>query len=115
MAPYAKREVKPAIEQKQAEAVEDDYRVDMIETFLDGLREGEFVCSVTLWKEALGVEGKEMTRADQTQIGLIMRNMKGWERTRKRKPNRYKMTHGWEKKRVASQVTYTTPNDFVPY
>ena len=115
MAPHAKSEVKPLIEMKQAEAVEDDYRVDMIETFLSGLNEGDFVCSVTLWKEALGIENKEMARADQTQLGLIMRNMKGWKRTRRKKPNRYKMTHGWIKEHAPLSVTYDTPNDYTPF
>lgn len=115
MAPYAKREVKPLIEEKQAEAVEGDYRVDMIETFLSELNEGDFVCSVTLWKEALGIDNKEMARADQTQIGLIMRNMKGWRRTRRNKPNRYKMTHGWVKEFAPNPATYDTPNDDIPY
>lgn len=115
MAPYARREIRPQIEEKQAAATEDDYRVDMIESYLSKLRWGDFVCSVTLWKEALGIENKEMARADQTQIGLIMRNMPGWKRTRKGKPNRYGMTHGWVKEMERPVLTYDTPNDDVPF
>ena len=83
MAPYAKRDVKPLIESAQSDAMEEDYRIDMIRAYLDKHR-NEQICTVTLWKEALGIDNKEPAKADQSQLGLIMKMFPDWEKKQSR-------------------------------
>lgn len=81
MQPYADRTLKPEIEAEQENAVEEDYRVGMIERFLEETTHNK-VCTLMLWEQALGMslDYKRPEKSDQTQIGLIMRNVKGWLR-----------------------------------
>lgn len=81
MQPFADRSLKPEIEAEQENAVEEDYRVGMIERFLEETTNDK-VCTLMLWEQALGMslDYKRPEKSDQTQIGLIMRNMKGWLR-----------------------------------
>ena len=78
---YADRSLKPTIDEQQESAIEEDYRVGMIEKYLTHCTE-ERVCTLLLWEKALGynLDYKRPEKSDQTQIGLIMRNMPGWKR-----------------------------------
>lgn len=116
MAPYAKREVKPLIEEKQAAATEDDYRVGMIEGFLEDYP-GNYVYTSLLWKSALKNEYRPMQKADETQIGLIMRNINGWRRVTSRRKTADGPQRGWERVSISRPyaATYTTPNNDVPF
>lgn len=78
--PFASRELLDTIRAKQAEAAEDDYRVGMIEQYLQGK---EKVCVLELWQNALKNEFSKPTRKDSNEISLIMQSFKGWERSDK--------------------------------
>ena len=81
MQAYADRSLKPEIEAVQENASEEDYRVGMIEAYLEN-NNVDKVCSLLLWEKALGndLEHRKPDKADQTQIGQIMGKMSDWKR-----------------------------------
>lgn len=119
MGAYAKEDIKTEIENAQASATEDDYRVGMIETYLDKCeRNGiDKICFGMLWEEALGNVYRNPERADQTQIGLIMNSMDGWvRRDWKNKFGKFGMQRYWQKQKKGGYApTYSTPNDDIPF
>lgn len=78
MKPYADRCLVSEIRERQTEAVEDDYRLGMIEAYLEDKVE---TCVLDLWYNALKMgEFSKPTKKDSNEIGLIMQSMSGWER-----------------------------------
>lgn len=75
MLPYADRSLIGEIRQMQDEATEDDYRVGLIQSYLDGKDE---TCVLDLWKNALGNEFSKPAKKDSQEIGVIMQGMEGW-------------------------------------
>ena len=75
--PYADRNLLVDIRAKQEQAVEDDYRVGMIETYI---KEKDKVCIMELWKYALVNEYSKPTRRESNEITLILQSLGGWER-----------------------------------
>ena len=75
--PYADRNLLGDIRAKQEQAVEDDYRVGMIETYI---KEKDKVCIMELWKYALVNEYSKPTRRESNEITLILQSLGGWER-----------------------------------
>lgn len=76
MKPFADRSLVKTIRQHQAAAVEDDYRVGMIESYLiDKTR----VCRLELWQKALQNEYSKPTRKDSQDLTLIMQQFDDWE------------------------------------
>ena len=73
------------IERRQALALADDWRVGEIERYL-AAGEHARVCVKQLWREALGEPGNPRP-ADSREIGRIMNQMAGWERTDKQISN----------------------------
>ena len=75
--PYADRNLFTEIKQKQADAVEDDYRVGMIESYI---KDKSRVCVLELWKNALDNQYSKPTRRESNEITLILQSIGGWER-----------------------------------
>ena len=75
--PYADRNLLEDIRNKQEQAVEDDYRVGMIERYIKGK---DKVCVLELWKYALDNEFSKPTRRESNEITLILQSVGGWER-----------------------------------
>ena len=113
---YADRELKPTIEEQQETAVEEDYRVGLIEQYLKNCHEDK-ICVLTLWEKALGynLELKKPEKSDQTQIGLIMRNMPGWKRQDWKCSfgDTYGMQKHW--KRVKADFVEVEPGNDFPF
>lgn len=81
--PYADRELKKEITAMQMTAVQDDYRVGMIEAFLEDKDE---VCALELWQEGLqNSMYSKPDRKDSNELVLIMQNFHDWERQPKAK------------------------------
>lgn len=78
--PYANRDVLEAIRQKQSEAVEDDYREGMIESYL---KNREKVCILELWQHALDNQFSKPTRKESNDIVLILQSLGNWVRAEK--------------------------------
>lgn len=94
--PYADRDLVSVIRQKQAEAVEDDYRVGMIEDYLDNHNE---VCVLEIWQNALKMgDFSKPTKKDSVEIGLIMQSMPEWVKQPKvRRFEDYGVQRWWKK------------------
>ena len=74
--PYADRTLINEIRKKQGEAVEDDYRVGMIEAYL---KDKTSVCVLELWKMALDNQFSKPTRKESNELTLILQSL-GWAR-----------------------------------
>ena len=86
MKPYADRDLVAVIREMQAAAVEDDYRVGMIEDYLDGKTE---ICVLELWQNALNMgEFSKPSKKDSNEIGLIMQGFSDW--VKQPNPKRFK-------------------------
>lgn len=75
--PYADRNLLGDIRAKQEWAVEDDYRVGMIESYVENK---DKVCVLELWKNALDNEYTKPTRRESNEISLILQSLGGWAR-----------------------------------
>ena len=114
MDPYAKSEVMALIKEAQKNATEDDWRAEAIEIYLSK-HKSELVCALTLWNEALGLENKELSRADQMQISLIMKNFPNWEKKKRRTPTKYGGLTSWAYIGQVEEPTFNTPNSYTPF
>lgn len=86
--PFASRDLLDEIRRHQSMAVEDDYRVGMIRSYLDDKytndsRNGNAcaVCAIELWQEALKEYGKP-SRKDSNEISIIMQSFTDWEKSK---------------------------------
>ena len=96
MLPYASKELRNIIRQKQSDAVEDDYREGMIRDYLEDKAE---VCILEIWQQALKMgEFSKPTKKDSNEISLILQNFDEWEKQDKPKrlPN-YGVQKVWVK------------------
>ena len=76
--PLAKAELLPEVQNHQQDAVEEDYRVGLIEDYLSTRNE---VCILQLWQDALHMgEYTKPSKRDSMDISLILQNVPGWER-----------------------------------
>lgn len=86
MKPYADRDLVTVIREMQAAAVEDDYRVGMIEDYLTDKTE---ICVLELWQNALNMgEFSKPSKKDSNEIGLIMQGFSDW--VKQPNPKRFK-------------------------
>ena len=74
--PYAAPELIAIIREHQNQAVEDDYRVGMIRSYLDSK---DVVCAIELWQKAIGEYGKP-DRRSSNEISVIMQGFQEWEK-----------------------------------
>ena len=75
--PYADRNLLEDIRIMQSQAVEDDYRVGLIENYI---RSRDKVCVLELWRNALDNEFHKPTRRESNELTLILQSIGGWER-----------------------------------
>lgn len=92
--PYANRDLLESIREAQSQAVEDDYRVGMIEQYLQHRDE---VCILELWKQALKNDFTKPTRRESNEIALILQSIGGWERGRNKKSDSLGYQRFWFK------------------
>ena len=79
LSPYADRSLLSDIRAQQEKAVEDDYRVGMIESYVENKTK---VCVMELWQDALDSGYTKPTRRESNEITLILQSIGGWERGR---------------------------------
>ena len=75
--PFADQTLIEDIRKHQESAVEDDYRVGMIEKYLEDKQE---VCVLEIWRKALYNDYTSPSRKDSCDIALILSKMKGWQK-----------------------------------
>lgn len=110
--PYASRDLQGDIKAKQQDAVEDDYRVGLIEEYL---KNREKVCALELWKNALDNPFVKPTRRESNEIVLIMQGFKDWQRQEKtERCGEYGTQRVWKKKpqKVRQEDLPPTDDDF---
>lgn len=82
--PYADQDLLPEIREEQEKAMEDDYRIGMIRSYMDRKLAGDTVCVIELWYEALHQDAKSKpARKDSIEIMQIASRVPGWERAEK--------------------------------
>lgn len=95
MLPYANRNIDNEIKEIQANSVEDDYRIGMIEEYL---QHAQTVCTLELWQKALRNEFSKPTKKDSNEIVLIMQNFTAWVKSSKAvRTSDYGVQKVWEK------------------
>ena len=77
---FANRALLPSIREEQDLAAEDDWRIGVIEKYLNGKRVGDSVCVIELWERALGETIKRPERKDSNEISAIMQNQTDWKK-----------------------------------
>jgi len=82
MKPYADRSLIKIFRERQNEAVEEDYRVGMIEQYLENRDE---VCILEIWQKALKNEFSKPSKKDSNEISLILQSTEEWVNTKKSK------------------------------
>lgn len=93
--PYADRALMEDIRREQAQAVEEDYRVGLIEGYL---KNKDKVCILELWKYALDNPYTKPTRRESNELVLILQGIKGWEREEKPiRSSEYGLQKFWHK------------------
>lgn len=91
--PYADRALVEEIRSAQSNAVEDDYRVGMIEAYLESRNE---VCALELYQNALQNPFNKPSKKDSNEIGLIMQGIPGWKKSPKaRRTENYGVQKCW--------------------
>jgi len=77
------RALTEVIMQKQQAAEEDDWRDGMIQAYLYNKKQGDPVCTLELWQEALGMGAfSRPTLSESNAISLIMQRMPNWVRSK---------------------------------
>ena len=87
----------PTFQSKQEEVVEDDWRVGIIEKYIEGKRT---VCVKDIWDNALTSPGfpRDCTKKDSSDIVQIMDNFHDWEKVSCIRFPNYGRQRGWRKK-----------------
>lgn len=82
------------IRAQQESAVEEDYRIGLIEKYVAGL---SIVCSLQIWRYALGNEFAKMDKKSSMEIGMILDSLPGWERTGRKYVDEFGRQRCWER------------------
>lgn len=97
---FAKRELTKVYEEMQDAAMQDDWRVGAIQSYLDGQPIGSKVCVKEIMNEVISPNPDNPinpTKADSKEIGIIMSRIEGWERISSPYHSRWGTQRGWEK------------------
>ncbi len=98
MPPFANYKLLKEYQQKQEEAMEDDWRVGKIEAYLEDMDPGETVCAVQLFSRALYPDSPARPKSsDSRAIGQIMSKMRGWESVGLKYTETYGRQRCWKK------------------
>lgn len=91
-------EMYATVKQMQKNALEDDWRIGAIESFLEKKSE---TCVLEIWAEALGMFDKP-NKSQSRELGIILDNLEGWERGEGNKiMEKYKKQRFWKRKEGA--------------
>jgi len=79
LSPFADKKVLQKIREIQEKSVEDDYRIGMIQAYLEE-KAGDSICILELWKNALDNPFSKPSKKDSNEISLIMQGFAGWKK-----------------------------------
>jgi predicted P-loop ATPase len=81
MPAFANRDLLDEYRKHQDAAMEDDWRVGKIESYLARFNVGEKVCALQIWRECLYPDSTQMPKMSESRaVGQIMAKMEGWEK-----------------------------------
>lgn len=98
MAPVANPALLAEYQEKQENAMEDDWRVGVIEDYLNRKAVGDLVCVKELYDNALYTDSyRQPSRKESVEIGLILDKLPNWKRKPKvTKTKNYGAQRCWE-------------------
>lgn len=106
---FAKVELLDEIKERQAQAVEDDYREGLIDTYLEKRDE---VCIMEIWEIALGNPYSKPTRKDSNEIATMLNKRKDWMKSEQPMVmGKYGKQRYWTKIKASSMLV---PNQLSP-
>ncbi len=120
LSPHADYRLMREIKQAQESAVEEDARIGLIEKYLQTKREGDYVCTLELWAEALGNDydqRKPNPKIDLAPLAQLMGQFADeWIRlpARKYTGRKYGQQRVWECRR-AQQVIWKQVDEQTPF
>ena len=82
LAPMANPLLRNEIRREQGRAIEDDYRVGLIEGYLENKNE---TCILDIWVNAFGYQFTKPSKKDSNEIALILQQLGTWRRLEKPK------------------------------
>lgn len=99
MPPFADYRLLKEYQERQDEAMEDDWRVGKIAAFLDRFPVGAKVCAIQIYKECLNPDSTVNPKPyESREIGQIMAKAEGWEKCGSRfYADKYGQQRGWIK------------------
>lgn len=116
MPPFANYRLLKDYQQKQDEAMEDDWRVGKIESYLEMLGAGEKVCAVQLFSECLYPDSPVKPKnSDSRAIGQIMAKMPGWEFCGTQRTEKYGHQRCWKRSGVSDLEALAESVDALPF
>lgn len=110
MPPVANPKLLQSIQQHQSDVVEDDYRIGLIDKYLESTN-AQKVCVLELWERALDGLGKPQKK-ESCEIAQIMDNF-GWERRATMRFADYGIQRGWVK--PIPQISELDENGDLPF
>lgn len=106
---YARRDLINEYRKAQDDALQDDWRIGAVQTYLDDKPVGAFVCIKELMTEVISPDHEHPqnpTPKDSKDLGIMMSLMDGWEKSPQMKHTlKYGRQRGWVK------VTESEPSD----
>ena len=104
MPPFADYHLLKEYQEKQEEAMEDDWRVGKIAAYLEHFVPGQKVCAIQIYKDCLFPDSSATPKMyESREIGQIMNKMEGWEKLEKAfRADKYGLQRGWIKKANAT-------------
>ena len=116
MPPFAKYELLNEYQRMQDDAMEDDWRVGKIESYLKSLSRGETVCAVQLFSDCLYPDSPVRPKnSDSRAIGQIMAKMDGWERCGVLTTDKFGKQRCWKKTGQAEPIDIASLPSDLPF
>lgn len=99
MPPFADYHLLKEYQERQEEAMEDDWRVGKIAAYLEHFVPGQKVCAIQIYKDCLFPDSLNGPKPyESREIGQIMGKMPGWEKCNSRYyADKYGQQRGWQK------------------
>ena len=99
MPPFADYHLLKEYQQMQDEAMEDDWRIGKIQSYLEHFIPGMKVCAIQIYKDCLYPDSISGPKPfESREIGQIMSKMEGWEKLKSRfYADKYGQQRGWVK------------------
>lgn len=112
MPPFADRSLLDEYRKRQEAAMEDDWRVGKMESYLSTMCVGDVVCVLEIYTECLYPDtGLKPKLSESRAIGQIMAKMEDWESVGSYRTSKYGKQKCWRKKRDSAAASIPSVDD----